>query len=263
LTKRQATGEVVATDVTSRIMAMARHLNDLRLIVIDPASRFRGGDENKNEDATRFVEALEALAKQTGASVLIAHHASKASLSPDSDPSQGASRGASALTDGLRWQMNLNKPNNSQVKKWAIPAEDHRNHVVATVTKTNYSAFPEPVLMRRTDEGYLEAVNAKLAQLQSEQAAVMRVLRILATAKRPMSARKLEEHHGGIDGDLKMPKQTVREIVKTCIEQGLLGGGARKPLQVTALGESALKAGGQSAEEASGRAKTAPRDETQ
>jgi RecA-family ATPase len=130
LTKRQATGEVVATDVTSRIMAMARHLNDLRLIVIDPASRFRGGDENKNEDATRFVEALEALAKQTGASVLIAHHASKASLSPDSDPSQGASRGASALTDGLRWQMNLNKPNNSQVKKWAIPAEDHRNHVV-------------------------------------------------------------------------------------------------------------------------------------
>jgi len=51
LTKKGLTGEVSATVTVDRIAALAKQVPDLRLIVIDPGSRFRGGEENSNEDA--------------------------------------------------------------------------------------------------------------------------------------------------------------------------------------------------------------------
>ena len=162
LTKNGNTGEVSATVTVNRIAAMARELPDLRLIVIDPCSRFRGGEENSNEDATRFVEALETLAQQTGATVMLAHHANKNSTS-NGDVSQGASRGASALTDGLRWQMNMNRPTDAQATAFGLAKEALGSFVAATVTKTNYSAIPAPVLLERGPDGYLSAVNATQA----------------------------------------------------------------------------------------------------
>jgi RecA-family ATPase len=240
LTKRQVTGEVTATDVIERILAMASQVEELRLIVIDPGSRFRGGDENKNEDATRFVEALEALAKRTGSTVLIAHHTNKSAYSPDAEPGQGASRGASALTDGLRWQMNLSKPNREQAGLMGLSKDDQRNYVAATVTKTNYSAFPAPVIMERLSDGYLEALTAAQAQQRSEQEAIVRVLQTVSNERKPLSARSLEELHGGVGGRLQLPKQAVRQVVKMAIERGLLAGGARKPLSVTLVGQAIL-----------------------
>ncbi len=160
LTERTTHGEVKATDITGEILALAAQIPDLRLIVLDPASRFRGGDENKNEDATRFVEALEKLAQTSGATVLIAHHSAKASYNAEGEPSQGASRGASALTDGLRWQMNLNRPSDKQAGQLGVSKESLSHYVAATVTKSNYSASSEPVLLERMDDGYLTAVSA-------------------------------------------------------------------------------------------------------
>jgi AAA domain/Primase C terminal 1 (PriCT-1) len=106
MTQGDDRGEVSRTLLTERLAITAKQIAELKLIIIDPASRFRGGEENSNEDATRFVEALEFLAKQTGATVLIAHHVSKAAMGA-SGASQAGARGASALTDGLRWQLAL------------------------------------------------------------------------------------------------------------------------------------------------------------
>ncbi|MBM4109614.1 MAG: hypothetical protein FJ255_12535, partial [Phycisphaerae bacterium] len=82
-----------------------------RLVIIDPAARWMPPDaEMDPKIATAFVEALEALAVRRkdggdGPAVLVAHHANKQALRGDTD--QGASRGTSALTDGVRWQANL------------------------------------------------------------------------------------------------------------------------------------------------------------
>jgi RecA-family ATPase len=240
LTKRQTTGEVTSTNICDRILAMASQIENVKLIVIDPASRFRGGDENKNEDATRFVEALERLAKSTGATVLIAHHTNKTSYSADGEPGQGASRGASALTDGLRWQMNLSKPNKEQCAMLGVNKDEARNFIMATVTKTNYSAFPEPIAMKRHTDGYLECLTTAQAQARAEHQAMMRVLHVLNKVRRPMSARALEDTHGGVEGELKMAKQAVRNVVKMAVERGLLTGGSRKTLSVTLAGQSIL-----------------------
>jgi hypothetical protein len=240
LTKKGGTGEVAATVTVDRIAALARLILDLRLIIIDPGSRFRGGEENSNEDATRFVEALETLAQQTGATVLLAHHANKNSTA-NGDVSQGASRGASALTDGLRWQMNLNRPTEAQATAFNLPKDALGNYVAATVTKTNYSAIPAPVLLERGQDGYLSAVNAAQARNDVEQKAILAVLRVLNDQGKPISARTLEERHGGIKNTLKMSKQRVREVVQQALEKGYLDGGERKPLCLTPTGAAWLK----------------------
>lgn len=240
LTKKGMTGEVSATVTVDRIAALAKLVPDLRLIVIDPGSRFRGGEENSNEDATRFVEALEKLAQQTGATVLLAHHANKNSTT-NGDVSQGASRGASALTDGLRWQMNLNRPTEAQANTFNLPKDALGNYVAATVTKTNYSAIPAPVLLERGQDGYLSAVNATQARKNAEQRAVVAVLRVLDDQSKPISARTLEDRHGGVKNTLKMSKQRVREVVKQAVDQGYVEGGDRKPLCITPAGSGWLK----------------------
>ncbi|OQW86393.1 MAG: hypothetical protein BWK72_17405 [Rhodoferax ferrireducens] len=240
LTERASSGEVKVTVNVDRIVALAAQIPDLRLIVIDPASRFRGGDENKNEDATRFVEALEKIAKATGASVLIAHHSSKASYNSEVEPNQGASRGASGLTDGLRWQMNLNRPSISQASELGVPKESLSRYVAATVTKSNYSATHAPVFLERMDDGYLSAVSAAQAQQRAEQDAIMRILAVLQTHG-SMSARKIEDDYGGVKGTLNLPKERVRDMVKIGRQQGLLEGGDRKPLTISSLGADFLR----------------------
>ena len=240
LTKRDTSGEVSSTGIVQRILLMTEKINDLKLIIIDPASRFRGGEENSNEDATRFVETLETLAKQTGATVMIAHHTNKGSYSQDNEPGQGASRGASALTDGLRWQMNLGRLTPAQLASIGASKDHSGQYVAATVTKTNYSAFPAPVLLERMNDGYLTAISSAQAMQRAQTKAMLGILRVLATQQKPITTRRLEEDHGGIGGALKVTKHEVRGIVKLAVERGLLLGGDRKPLTITALGTAML-----------------------
>ena len=240
LTRSSASGEVSATQVVDSITDLAKQLPDLRLIVIDPASRFRGGEENSNEDATRFVEALETLAKFTGASVMLAHHTNKGSYSADGEPGQGASRGASALTDGLRWQMNLNRLSDRQAKEIGVDKALLGRYVAATVTKTNYSAPPAPVILERLDGGYLSVVSSARAKNQAEYDAVIRVLQIIQRTG-PISARDIEDLYGGLKQPLKMAKQHVREVIKIAATKGYLKGGDRQPISLEPMGDDMLR----------------------
>ena len=262
LTKRDTSGEVSPTGIVQRILRLAEQIKDLKLIIIDPASRFRGGEENSNEDATRFVEALETLAKQTGATVMIAHHTNKGSYSQDHEPGQGASRGASALTDGLRWLMNLGRLTPAQLSSIGASKDHSGQYVAATVTKTNYAAFPAPVLLERLDDGYLTAISAAQSQQRTQTKAIQGVLRVLAAQPKPITTRRLEEDHGGVGGALKRPKHEIRGIVKLAVQRGLLSGGDRKPLTITALGTTMLNLSPTDAENASKPSKKTPPQKT-
>lgn len=206
---------------------------DLKLIVIDPISRFRGGEENSNEDATRFVEALETIAKRTGATVMVSHHTNKGSYQADGDPSQGAARGASALTDGLRFQMDLRRPSERQLTSIGAVKQNAGRYVVATVTKTNYAAIPEPVILERLDGGYLSAVSASSAQQAQQTQAIGQVLRHIASLPRPLTARQLEQQYAGTQGSLQMPVKALRTTLQSAAARGFLSMENRKPIMLT------------------------------
>lgn len=239
LTKRKSQRDVESTIVVDRIVASAAEIPDLKLIVIDPVSRFRGGEENSNEDATRFVEALEAIAQRTGASVMVAHHASKFSQN-NQDVGQSASRGASALTDGLRWQMNLSPPTDKQASECGVQREHIKRYVNAAVTKTNYSAIPEAVLLERGDDGYLTAVSAAALKGDADLKSIRMVLSIMAKLGTGMTTRALEYHCAGITGPAKMSKHRFREVLKLASARGFVNIAPRKPILFTPQGRELL-----------------------
>lgn len=112
---------------------------DWRMIGIDPLSRFAGLDaETDNAAATRFVQSLESLATVSQATVLAAHHTNKLSRANGAHVTTASARGASALTDGVRWVATLS-------------SERIEDEEVVTVgfTKSNYGRKAEPIQLRR------------------------------------------------------------------------------------------------------------------
>lgn len=115
------------------------------LIVLDPASRFMGADAEKdNALATRFVQLLEQLTSLPGQpTVLCVHHTTKMSRTGQGGAGRaGALRGASALTDGARWQGNLFADEDEQ-------GDVLEDRAVFSVTKSNYGPKPPAVYLKR------------------------------------------------------------------------------------------------------------------
>jgi hypothetical protein len=225
--------EIVQTVYVDRLVLTARHIPDLRLIIIDPASRFRGGDENAAQDSTRFVEALERLRAATGATVLLTHHAGKGSMGAD-EANQAASRGSSALTDGVRWQMNLNKPTKPQAKEHGVPESARHEYVLATITKNNGAPPQSPVLLLRGLGGVLE-VGVGAAPQQGPEWRLINLIQSEASANRTYTANSLESKFSGTTRQLNMSAVALRKLVAACIQLKYLRKRTSKPIAVLEL----------------------------
>lgn len=106
-------------------------------IILDPISRFLGADaEVDNAAATQFIALLEKLTLELkgNPTVLFGHHMSKNSLT-NTNTDQTAARGSSAITDGVRWQANLERIKNGD--------EYLKDMVRFRVVKSNFTAIGE------------------------------------------------------------------------------------------------------------------------
>ena len=117
-----------------------------RLVILDPLSRFAGPEtETDNHAATRFVTALEALVKASGATLMVSHHTTKEARKTNAGDATAA-RGASALTDGVRWALTMHH----------APIGDDETELRLALSKTNYSAPAEPIALDRVTDGVLK-----------------------------------------------------------------------------------------------------------
>lgn len=235
--------EVSRTGYANRLIALVKQLPDLKLIIVDPASRFRGGEENSAEDITRFVEVLEYVSKQAGAAVIVVHHANKASMQ-GGEQTQAASRGSSAFSDGIRWQMNLSAMTKEEAKAHGIPEDQRQMYLSATVTKNNYAAPAAPVFLRRMSGGFL--VKADLAEKvkRKEQTTVLQVVQKISSSRESYSSRSFTEAFGGTTNLFGIGQNKLGGFVNQAIEAGLLrkGDDTRGLLRVTELGTAVLQA---------------------
>src|SRR5690606_27337581 len=134
----------------------AEQIPALKLIVLDPVSRFRGGDENSNEHATRFVEAVETLRARIGATVLMPHHMNKDGLRAGTERLNPESlRGASALLDAVRWAGGMATLRKDAAAEYGIEPEEAGRYVRLDVVKNNYAAPWEGLWLRRERGGIL------------------------------------------------------------------------------------------------------------
>lgn len=218
MTRSQRNGDVATTDYVDRLLLTVAGIPDLKLIVIDPASRFRGGNENSADDVTRFVEQLERIRHATGATILLCHHANKAAMNEKSGTKgQAATRGSSAMTDGVRWQLNLAVPHKNALSG----LDPTKRYLSAEGAKFNYGPPIEEEILVRKQGGYLTSVRASSATNTLEDR-ILQLIRDERQAGRSHSAGGFEKQFGGEAGPLKAGKVKVRETIKRLIATGRL-----------------------------------------
>ena len=153
-------GSAMLLDARGRVRSGARDLlraaRGARLVILDPLRQFHTGDENDSGAMNRAVRLLRELATRTGAAVVFAHHTSRAATQSGVGETAGAARGSTALTDGVRWQLNLSQPTKDWAKMHGKDEAFRREHVLLDIPKANYLAPPSTQVLKRGPGGVLD-----------------------------------------------------------------------------------------------------------
>lgn len=141
---------------TTRHAWLAREIEafDPRLLIIDPKTRFDATDENRANDATAFLVAIQDLVRGR-ACALVAHHVAKAQTG---ELTAEAGRGSGAFKDGCRWSSVLAGLSDQELTNFGL--EGRRRFLKFDVPKANHSAaLPEIVYLERNPAGVLFEVD--------------------------------------------------------------------------------------------------------
>lgn len=125
-------------------------------IILDPISRFLGADaETDNASATRFISLLERITMELkgNPTVLFGHHMNKSGIG-SKNTDQAAARGSSALTDGVRWQANLERVK----KEEDVDSPSDLNQVVLRTVKSNFTVILPEQRLQKDETGCLRAI---------------------------------------------------------------------------------------------------------
>lgn len=125
-------------------------------IILDPISRFLGADaETDNAAATRFISLLERITLELKGrpTVLFGHHMNKSGIG-SKNTDQAAARGSSAITDGVRWQANLEK-----VKKEEDETLYEVNQIIFRTVKSNFTAILSEIKLQKDTYGCLRGID--------------------------------------------------------------------------------------------------------
>lgn len=137
----------IAGELRGILKAAAAEGRPFTIAVLDPLSRFAGGDvEKDNAAATRFVQVLETFtAVDCGEpTVLVSHHLRKQGKDEAVNMAD-LFRGASGLVDGVRWAAVLSSLKRTDGTPGLLRLE---------VPKTNYAKTPPPLMLCRPDDGH-------------------------------------------------------------------------------------------------------------
>ena len=166
------TSSTTRTTEESTALAGLRELlenagHDWSLVVLDPLSRFAGVEtETDNAAATRFVQAVETLVTVRGnPTVLLAHHTTKGSRGEEGENASDTTdaRGASAITDGVRWVARLSPVKRSENDP--VPGR-----ATLSLTKSNYGPPDRRRTVKRADGGALVPLAATEVDTLKEHA---------------------------------------------------------------------------------------------
>jgi hypothetical protein len=123
-------------------------------IILDPISRFLGADaETDNASATQFIALLEKLTLELKGkpTVIFGHHMNKSGVS-GTNTDQAAARGSSAITDGVRFQINLEKVFNGTGDKKI----QEKDKISMRLVKSNFTAAIPDQILKKDQNGILE-----------------------------------------------------------------------------------------------------------
>jgi RecA-family ATPase len=226
---RASDGEVYRTNFLDRVIVTAQRIPDLRLILIDPTSRFRGGSANAEEDTTRYVEALESVRDATGATVLASVHVSKASIREGGDGDQSIVRGSTALVDGVRWVATMQRLRRDAAADYGVAGDEADRYVRLDLAKSNYTRPWPGMWLRREGGGVLVPADLerktdvrRTARIEEKYDGILERLTQLLQEVGPLTQSRVEREYAGATGRLGAGKDAVRASIGRALHEGSL-----------------------------------------
>lgn len=231
-TERPPHGEVLLTDVPEAIASsIEANVGSVDLIIVDPASRFRGGEENSAGDTTRFVQALQFLRDRLGATVWLVHHVGKAARGAGAN--QNNARGSSALIDGLRLGYELTLLERGEaIKLFGDVAADH-DILTLKCIKANYGKAPEPIYLKRNEDGTLSRFD--------ESPGAAREKKLLAKIHEAgLTKSQFRDRFAGVSGQFGLSEKALVKEIESLVSIGLVDAPDRARMQLTNQGRLRL-----------------------
>ncbi|WP_282354628.1 helicase RepA family protein [Pseudomonas sp. PS01303] len=127
-----------------------------RLMVLDTLRRFHIEEENSSGPMAQVIGRMEAIAAETGCSIVFLHHTSKGAAMMGAGDQQQASRGSSVLVDNIRWQSYLSGMTQSESEEWGVEDSQRGYFVRYGVSKANYGTPFQERWFRRNEGGVLK-----------------------------------------------------------------------------------------------------------
>lgn len=137
------------TDYLQDLITSAQQIDNLKLIIVDPASRFRGEKDSSAAATARFLEALEHIVAETGATVIAAQL------------SKNGARTSPVLAEEIRWQMNLSATSEAQAKRCGIRPEQYGHYVRVSIPRNSYAPPSADCWLHRDHGGLLSIASLK------------------------------------------------------------------------------------------------------
>jgi RecA-family ATPase len=221
LVKRGMAGNIEETQAFQDLRTLAKKIDNLRLIIVDPLSRLYGLDENGNGEPTIFVAMLEQLAQETGAAILVSHHTKKADRNAKSYKNAleaEAMRGASAFIGAARWQMNLTTLTVDEAKKTIGDRHPEPGQYLAGRTsKKNYSKPEDEFFLERGEGGVLRPITPapgnEIDDYGTLKANIIETVRQLDQDGTRLTKSQLSYEHGSSLGASRAKIQNCTEIM--------------------------------------------------
>ncbi|OSZ33477.1 hypothetical protein BVZ28_11905 [Alcaligenes faecalis] len=138
-----------------------------RLMVLDTLRRFHIEEENASGPMAQVVGRMEAIAADTGCSIVFLHHANKGAAMAGAGDQQQASRGSSVLVDNTRWQSYLSGMTQAEAEEWGVDEGQRGFFVRYGISKANYGAPFQECWFRRHEGGVLKPAVLERQKRQS------------------------------------------------------------------------------------------------
>ncbi len=136
--------------------ALKRAAEGRRLMILDTLRRFHIEEENASGPMAQVIGRMEAIAADTGCSIVFLHHANKGAAMAGTGDQQQASRGSSVLVDNIRWQSYLSGMTQAEAEEWSVDESQRGYFVRYGVSKANYGAPFQECWFRRHEGGVLK-----------------------------------------------------------------------------------------------------------
>jgi hypothetical protein len=183
----------------------------LQLVVIDTlATCFVGGDENKQEDMTRFINSLRSIQAQRGAAILLLHHTGK-------DPEKGE-RGSSVLIGAADTRILVKRAAPLRASLECKKQKDAERFSAITVALTKVPALAP-------EEGVVSLALDNLASAPAPPERTLKTLALEALAKAPdllTNEWRLATIHANGGDPRRLSENNFRRLQKELRNDGLV-----------------------------------------